>query len=337
MKAVVLVKNGKAENAFEIKEMPKPSIETGEVLIKVEGFGLNYADVMARNGLYREAPPLPSIIGYEVVGKIEEAEDKTIIGKRVVGFTRFGGYAEYAKTKTNAVTEIPEDMNLGVACALATQYVTAYHAAYEMVNLYEGDKIMVHAAAGGVGIAITQLAKLKGCEVFGTSSKKEKLEFIKGNGVDFPINYKTIDYEQEINKIIGVERLDVAFNSIGGSTFKKDRRLVGAAGRQVLYGGAERSGKKWGIFSTLNFVRKMGRVIPIGLMMRSKGIVGVNMLKVADFKPHIIERCMTAVVDLAKEGKINPHIDKVYPVKEIAKAHAHLESRNSIGKIAVKW
>ena len=151
------------------------------------------------------------------------------------------------------------------------------------------------------------------------------------------MNYKTIDYEQEINKIIGVERLDVAFNSIGGSTFKKDRRLVGAAGRQVLYGGAERSGKKWGIFSTLNFVRKMGRVIPIGLMMRSKGIVGVNMLKVADFKPHIIERCMTAVVDLAKEGKINPHIDKVYPVEEIAKAHAHLESRNSIGKIAVKW
>ena len=337
MKAVVLVKNGKAENAFEIKEMPKPSIETGEVLIKVEGFGLNYADVMARNGLYREAPPLPSIIGYEVVGKIEEAEDKTLIGKRVVGFTRFGGYAEYAKTKTNAVTEIPEDMDLGVACALATQYVTAYHAAYEMVNLYEGDKIMVHAAAGGVGIAITQLAKLKGCEVFGTSSKKEKLDFIRGNGVDFPINYKTSDYEQEINRIIGEERLDVDFNSIGGSTFKKDRRLVGAAGRQVLYGGAERSGKKWGIFSTLNFVRKMGRVIPIGLMMHSKGIVGVNMLKVADFKPHIIERCMTAVVDLAKEGKINPHIDKVYPVKEIAKAHAHLESRNSIGKIAVKW
>lgn len=336
MRSVVLVKNGSAANAFEIQELPSPAVPEGCVKIKVEGFGLNYADVMARNGLYREAPKLPFTPGYEAVGHIIEGPED-MIGQRVLAFTRFGGYSEEVVTLAEAVTPIKEDTPLGEALALGTQYVTAYHAAYEQVNLFEGDKVLIHAAAGGVGIALTQLAKLKGCEVFGTASKSDKLEYIGKNGVDHPINYKTSDYEVEITKILGKERLDVAFNSVGGSTFKKDRKLVGTAGKQVLYGGAERSGKKFGIFSTLSFVNKMGLVIPIGLMMRSKGIVGVNMLKVADYKPHIMQRCMKCVVNLYKEGKIKPYVGGEFKAEQIAEAHQLLEGRDSMGKIAVKW
>ena len=338
MKAWTIVKYGKPEAAFQLLDHEKPVRKQGEVLIEVEAFGLNYADIMARNGLYREAPKPPFVPGYEVVGKVVECDEKSdLLNKRVIAFTRFGAYAEYVTTAERGIQLIDEKMPAGEAVALATQYVTAYHAAYEAVNLFNGDRIMVHAAAGGVGIAITQLAKLKGCEVFGTASSDEKLNFLKQNGVDHPINYKTHDYELEILKIIGDDRLDVAFNSIGGSTFKKDRNLVGTAGRQVLYGGAERSGKKFGIFSTLNFVRKMGLVIPIGLMMKSKGIIGVNMLKVADYKPHIISRCMAELLKLYNAGKIKPYVGGDFSSDELAKAHHLLESRQSIGKIVVKW
>ncbi len=335
MKAWTIVKKGHPDQAFELREYPSPTPKNGEILIKVEGFGLNYADVMARNGLYREAPPMPFVPGYEVVGRVES--EGPLKGKRVLAFTRFGGYAQEVCTPEQAAVEIPEDIELGQALALGTQYITAYHAAYECVNLYEGDKILVHAAAGGVGIAITQLAKAKGCTVFGTASKPEKIEFIQKNGVDHAINYSTNDYESTINSVLGNDRLDVAFNSIAGSTFKKDRRLIGSGGRQVLYGGAERSGKKFGMLSTLNFVRKMGMIVPIFLMMKSKGIIGVNMLKIGDNKPDVLVRCMRNVVDLYKAGTIKPHVHKVYDSNEIQEAHAALENRGTIGKVGVRW
>src|SRR5690606_36991561 len=119
------------DKAFELVEISEPSRSTGEVLIDVEAFGLNYADVMARNGLYREAPPLPFVPGYEVVGRIREADNSTLIGKRVIAFTRFGGYAEVVVTSENGFVEIDEGVSAGEAVAMGTQYVTAYHAAYE--------------------------------------------------------------------------------------------------------------------------------------------------------------------------------------------------------------
>jgi len=336
MKAQMLINKGSADKAFQLVELKEPEVKTGELKISCEGFGLNYADVMARNGLYREAPPIPFVPGYEVVGVVSEGP-KEWIGKRVIAFTRFGGYAQRVVTPIAAAVVIPESLPIGEALALATQYVTAYHAAIEMVNLFPGDRVLIHAAAGGVGIALTQLAKWKQCEVYGTASQARKLEFLKQNGVDHPINYRSNDYKAAILEKLNGERLDVAFNSIGGSTFKKDRELVGSAGRQVLYGGAERSGKRLGILSTLSFVQKMGLTLPIGLMMRSKGIIGVNMLKIADNKPHVLSRCMSNVVDLYQKGLLKPVVDQVYSVEDIAKAHSSLENRGTIGKVAVSW
>ncbi len=336
MKAWTIVNKGNAANAFELREYPSPQAKEGEIIIEVEGFGLNYADIMARNGLYREAPPRPFVPGYEVVGKVTVGPAH-LKGKRVLAFTRFSGYSQEVATPENAAVVIDESVELGKALALGTQYVTAYHAACEKARLFEGDRVLIHAAAGGVGVALTQFAKAKGCTVFGTSSQARKLEFIGENGVDHPINYRTSDYEEEVRKILGNERLDVAFNSIAGSTFKKDRRLVGSTGIQVLYGGAERSGKSFGIFSTLNFVRKMGMVIPIGLMMKSKGIIGVNMLKVADNRPDVLKRCMSGVIEAYENGIIDPVVDSVFDSDQIVAAHEKLEGRQSIGKIGVRW
>ena len=229
MKAVYLTKKGNAHQAFEIRKTETPKIKfEDDVLIKVEAFGLNYADVMARNGLYKDAPPMPSILGYEVVGTVEKVGkdcDQSLIGKRVVSFTRFGGYAEYAISKSFGVS-IVNDMDAGVALSIATQYVTAYYMTNIINNLYEVDKVMIHAGAGCVGTALIQLCKLKGCIVFANAGAPEKLDYIKKQGADYALNYRLEDYEIEINKILKGDKLDCTFNPIAGSTFKKDFRLI---------------------------------------------------------------------------------------------------------------
>ena len=340
MKAAVLVKEGNAANAFEIREVKTPELNELDVLIKVEGFGLNFADVMARNGLYKDAPPLPSVLGYDVVGKVEKVntpEAEYLLGKRVVAMTRFGGYAEYAKTDYRACAIISDNMDLTKACALATQYCTAYYAAAECMNLYEGDKVLIHAAAGGVGTALTQIAKRKGCIVFGTTGSDAKFEYLRNNGVDHPINYIKNDYEKEVLKITSGEKLDVAFNSVGGTTFKKDWQLLEKGGKSVIYGAAERSGKKGGAFSTLGLAWNFGIFSPIQLLMHSKGIIGINMLRIADYKPLVLKRCLEEVVRLTEEGSLNPEIGGTFSIEQIGEAHAFLEGRKSTGKIAVKW
>ena len=147
MKIAQLVKHGNDPSCFQIKEVDKPVPKKGEVLIKVQAFGLNYADVMARLGLYREAPPLPSVLGYDVVGIVEavgEGSDATLVGKQVVAVTEFGGYAEYATAREEAVAAVPPDMPLPSAAALATQYSTAYYTVYLLGNVQDGETVFIH-------------------------------------------------------------------------------------------------------------------------------------------------------------------------------------------------
>lgn len=340
MNAVVLTKYGSNKDSFKIKDVDIPVLEVDEVLIKVEAFGLNFADVMARQGLYKEAPPIPSILGYEVVGKVEKVGNNAynnMLGKRVVSMTRFGGYAEYAKTKADGVAEIPSNISNSAALALATQYCTAYFMAYECVSVFEGDNVLLHAAAGGVGTALAQLLSLKKCNIFGLTSNNNKIDYIKNNGIKFPINYRKTNYETEIRKTLNGNNIDVAFNSVGGSTFKKDFRLLQKGGRIVLYGVAERSGKGKGFLPTLDLAWKFGIYSPIQMLMNSQSIIGVNMLKIADEKPKVIKRCLSAVINLTQNNKLTPYIGGEFNVNEIEKAHSFLESRESKGKVIVEW
>ena len=339
MKAAVLVKKGSAKEALKIQEIPDVHPTAEEVRIRVECFGLNYADVMARLGLYDAAPKLPAVVGYEVVGIIDEVGSevsKDLVGKRVVAFTRFGGYAEFAVTPADACAEIGA-MNAAEACAIAVQYATAYYMSWDAINLYEGDKVMIHAGAGGVGTALIQLCKLKGCEIFANAGSDDKLHYMSSQGADHVMNYRKSDYANEISKRSQNIKLQATFNPIAGSTFRKDLKLLGAGGKLLLFGGSERSGKKWGLLSSLNFMRKMGLMIPIGLVMSSKSVLGVNMLNIGDQQPKVLKRCMSEVIKLVKEDKIKPHVGAEFKANQIAEAHAFLESRDSIGKIVVYW
>ena len=338
MRAAVLIKNGNPATAFEIREVPKPEPGAGEVLIKVAAFGLNFADVMARNGMYKEAPPLPAILGYDVAGYIESvgANVSTLkTGDRVAGMTRFGGYAEYAVTNATAVAVIPAEVDMAAATALATQYCTAYYAAAELINLYKGDKVLIQSGAGGVGTALIQYAKYKGCEIFSTAGNDDKINYLRALGVQHPINHTTQDFETEIKKHTNGKGVDAIFDAVGGSSVKKGFRSLAAGGRIICFGAADMSGKN--IFGKINAALGFGFYHPVMLMIPSKSMMGVNMLRIADEKPAVIQRCLKAVVQLTNEAVFKPALAKSFNVSDIGAAHAYLEQRKSMGKVAVLW
>ena len=334
-----ITKTGSAEEAFQLREFELESPSEGGVRIEVEAFGLNYADVMARRGLYREAPPFPCVVGYEVVGKITDCgseSDQHLIGKRVLAFCRFGGYARHILTESHAVVEVQQQPAQELL-ALCTQAVTAYYMAEYLTPVHQADIVLIHAAAGGVGTLLIQLAKNKGATVIAKIGDENKRALAEKLGADFVVNYNKADYAQEIENYLKGRRLDISYNPVAGGTYKKDMQLLGSGGRMILFGGSELSSGKWGFFSKLNFVLKMGLILPIGLMMRSKNVLGVNMLKIADNKPEVLEHCLKAVVKLYQEGKIVPQVGGVYTSKQLTEAHAALESGKSVGKLSVFW
>lgn len=337
--ALFLVRTGSANKAFELRRLEINLPGKDEVLIETEAFGLNFADVMARRGLYREAPPMPCVLGYEVVGIITslgEGVPDHLLGKRVVAFCRFGGYAKHVITPASTVAEIV-DAPAEEAMALCTQAVTAYYMACYAAPIHPGERVLIHAAAGGVGTILLQLAKQRGGIVYAKVGDESKEALARSLGADHVINYKKADYKHQLQQLLGNERLDVSFNAIGGSTFKKDMKLIDSGGRLILFGGAELTMGKWGMFSQLNFVRKMGLVMPISLMMQSKNILGVNMLKIADSKPHVLATCLEAVVTLYRSGNLRPHVGMICSAKDIGSAHTSLESGKSTGKITIFW
>lgn len=336
-RAAFLIKNGPAAEAFEWQDIAMPQPKPNEVLIEASSFGLNFADVLARNGLYREAPPLPSIIGYDMTGRVMavgENVDKKWLHKRVAALTRFGAYATHVCTPITGIAEIPEEMPDVEACALGTQYATAYYSARYVQQCRKGEKVLVHAALGGVGTALIQLLQDSECEIFATVGSDEKKAALEKRGVR-AFNYNTEDYEARITAALGGDKLDVSFNSIAGSTFKKDMSLLGSGGRLVLYGFAERSGKSGGKWATMKLLWSMGLLMPILLLAKSKSIIGVNMLKIGDHRAHIIQECMEQLVELWKQGKIKPISGGVFSKEELSKAHQALETRQIQGKAII--
>jgi NADPH:quinone reductase-like Zn-dependent oxidoreductase len=338
MKAWQLTTHGDPTKVLALRDLPDPAPKTGEVLIRSEGFGLNYADVMAVKGLYRDAPPPPCIIGYETVGRVEQCGEGVpadLLGKRVLAMTRFGGYAQLACTDHRAVAEIPDDTGLGEALAMATQGATAWYMAMVTAPLQTGHRVLVHSAAGGVGQLLTQIAVRQRCEVYAVASGAEKMDYLRSLGAHHVIDRGQGDYHDQLQQLLGKERLDISFNAVGGTTFKKDMSLLGSGGKVVLFGGAERGAG--GALGTLRFVWNMGLVIPIFLMMQSKSIIGVNMLRLSEHKTLLVAACIQGALGAMREGWLKPKVHPLYSADQLPEAVELLGSGRSIGKVAVRW
>jgi NADPH:quinone reductase-like Zn-dependent oxidoreductase len=337
MKAIYLIRKGAAEKAFEFRDVAKPVPKENEVVIKVEYSGLNFADTLARRGMYRDAPPMPCVLGYDVSGIIDAVGNKVISlkpGDRVTSFTHFGGYAEYAVTNEMGAVKIPDSLDGAAATALATQYGTAYYCSAEATNMNEGDTVLIHAAAGGVGTALTQYALYKKCIVFATAGSDEKIAMLKKAGVQYPINYRKEDYKDVIKR--NAKGIDVIFESLGGKYVKDGIKLLNPGGRIICFGAAEMSNST-NPFYQLKTGLAFGFYHPAQFIMPSKSIIGVNMLAIADNKPLVLKRCLEGVMELYNKNIFKPFAGKVFPANEVAKAHEYIESRASTGKVAIRW
>lgn len=182
---------------------------------------------------------------------------------------------------------------------------------------------------------LVQIALNRGAEVFAVAHGAEKMAYLKQLGAQHVMDRKAEDYAAAVSTLLGDERLDASFNAVGGTTFKKDLALLGSGGRLVLFGGAERG--KGGAFGTLRFVWNMGCIIPILLMMRSKSLLGVNMLRLSEHKPLLVAACMQGALGAWKEGWLDPKVHPLYSADQLPQAVALLGSGRSIGKVAVRW
>lgn len=338
MKAYFLVKNSTAADSFELRDVAIPEPKPGEVRIQVTAFGLNYADVMARQGLYRECPPLPTIIGYDVEGIIDvvgAGVSSYKKGDRVFALTRFGGYAEYACTMESGVNHLPAEAHTGVGCALATQSVTAFHAAIHCQNLLPGEKVLIHAAAGGLGTSLIQLAKWKGCTVIGVAGGKDKAEYLRSLGVDHIIDHHVTSYLDYVRDHFQ-NKVDVVFDNAGGSSFKEAKSILAKGGRVVTLGATVLSGKK-GFINLIRLGIGFGIFSPISYLTNSQSLIGINMLKIGDHRPDLIANGFKQVALLYQQGILQPHVGKVFHHAELSQAHEWMENRQSIGKGVVTW
>jgi len=337
--AFLIGSKGDPNKTFQCAEIELSPPKANEVLVEVEAFGLNHIDVALRLGTHSDRPAMPFVPGYEVVGKIVQAGERVdigLLGKRVVAFTLLGAYARHVVVPADALVDVGET-DANTALALALQGMTAYYMSRRVCPIFPGENVLVHAAAGGVGSLLVQLAKHAGAVVIAKVSSEEKRNKCLELGADFAINYKTSDYVMGVEKIIGKQALDLSFNPVAGRTFRQDRRLLGHGARLVLFGGLELAHSRYGLFSQLNFLRKMGIILPVFLSIHAQSIIGVDVLKIAQTKPQVIGYCLNQIQSQYRQGVVKPENGGDFAITELSKAHALLESGNSMGKLAVHW
>jgi NADPH:quinone reductase-like Zn-dependent oxidoreductase len=338
VRALVITEYG-GPDVLRVEERPDPQPGPGEVRVAVKAAGINFADLLARMGMYEDAPKAPCVVGYEFAGDVEsvgEGVTEYAPGQRVLGGCRFGGYAELVVTGQGELLPLPEDWSYEEGAAVCVHYVTAYAGLVRYGSLRPGEKVLLHAAAGGVGIAATQVAKLVGAgEVYGTASGS-KQDAVRGFGVDHPIDYTKQDFRREVRRISGEERpLDLVMDAIGGSSFRKSWSLLGAGGRLVCFGASSMmSGERRSLRTVARSVATTPVFHPFSMMRSSRSVIGLNMLKLWDAKGSFDEY-LEPLRGWIDEGKLRPVVAEAFPLERGADAHRYLAERRNVGKVVL--
>jgi NADPH:quinone reductase-like Zn-dependent oxidoreductase len=307
--------------------------------VAVRAAGINFADLMARVGLYPDAPDLPTVVGYEVAGEVDavgDGIDDFSEGDRVIAGTRFGGQAELVVAEAGNVVPLPGTWSFEEGAALPVNYMTAYAALVRYGCLREGERVLVHAAAGGVGIAATQIARILGAEVYGTASEP-KHDATADQGVDHPIDYRSRDFADEVRRIAGEERpLDVVLDAVGGKSFKKSYSLLRAGGRLVCYGASSAMrGDRRSLLRAAKMYLQTPRFHPVReLMPTSRAVIGLNLLTLWDERG-TLDDIMEPLAEWAEEGRIRPVVDEAFPLERGADAHRRMAEGANVGKVVL--
>ena len=337
MRAVWITGAG-GPGTLEVRETADPRPGPGQVRIRVRAAGLGFAEVMAAQGLYPDAPKTPCVVGYEVAGVVDALGDGAQghpLDARVLALTHFGGHADVVCVPAEQVFAIPGDKSFEEAAALPVNYLTAYHLLFRSAGIRPGERVLVHMAAGGTGLAVLQLCRTVGdVEVFGTASAV-KHQTLRAEGCAHPIDYRAVDYAAEVRRLTGGEGVDVVLDPLGGKDWRKGMKLLRPCGRLVAYGFANlASGQRRRPAHVLSQAAGIPLLTPLQLMNHNRSVSGVNIGRLWS-EIAILRQEFQAVLELWAAGRIEPRIDQSYPFAEAAAAHHRILQRQNTGKIVL--
>ncbi|XP_023264931.1 synaptic vesicle membrane protein VAT-1 homolog [Seriola lalandi dorsalis] len=319
---------------LQVKTQSQPQLKAGEVLVRVKACGLNFAELLGRQGLYDMLPAPPVTMGMEGSGVIEavgeDVKDRKV-GDRVITLSRSGMWQEVVVVSADHTFPMPEQMSFEEGAALPVNYITAYMMLFEMANVRPGKSILIHMAAGGVGIAATQLCQtVQDVTVFGTASAS-KHETIAQGGVTHPIDYRTKDYVEEIRKI-NPKGVDIVLDPLGGSDTQKGFSLLKPLGTLIVFGAANCvTGQKKNLLAMAKTWYNQLSLNTLKLMQANKAVCGFHLGYITD--EELISRCMFKLLELYRQGKIKPRIDSCYHFEEVTDAMRRMHERQNIGKV----
>ena len=325
-------------DVLRVEERSDPEPGPGEVRIAVRAAGVSFADVLARMGVYPDAPKPPTVLGYEVAGEVDsvgEGVEWPVPGDRVIGPTRFGGHAERALTVAANVFALPEGWSFEEGAALMVDYGTAYAALVRYGSLRAGESVLIHSAAGGVGMAATEIAKLHDVRVFGTASAA-KHDAIRSNGVDHAIDYRQRDFAAEVRRIAGEEDpLDLVMDPIGGRSFRRSFELLRPGGRLVCYGlAAVVGGETRNVPRAIRALVQTPRFNPVKFMPTSRAVIGLALLRLWE-RGRFLDELREPLTTWIDEGRIRPTVAETFPLERGAEAHRYLHARANVGKVVL--
>ena len=320
MRAIEVTSYGDSE-AIEPTERERPEPGAGEVRIAVAAAGINFADIMQRRGHYHGGPAAPFVPGLEVAGTIDAVGDGVgrEVGEAVVSMVDNGGYAEYALADAAGLLPVPDGLSMAEAAGFPVQFLTARNCLHEWGGLSEGESVLIHAAAGGVGTAAVQLAREAGAEIFGTASTAEKLDRATQLGCDHPINYEAEDFVATVEAETD-HGVDLVLDGVGGETTEQSLDALAQFGRMVVYGAA--SGTP-------------GRLRTDNLLFGNYRIIGYHLGRAIQLRPMEVLGAVPELAEMLAAGDLEVQFDRAFDLANAAQAHEYIESRQSIGKVVL--
>lgn len=323
MKAVVAEKLGEPE-VLRYVDVERPSPGEGQVLVEVEAAGINYADTMRRRDQYLTRQRFPFTPGSEVAGtvvEVGEGVENASEGDRIVTLLDTGGYADFAVAPATSLIPLPDNLGFDEAAAVPLQGLTAYHVIKTSGALKEGESVLVHAAAGGVGTLAVQMAKLLGAgRVIATAGSPEKLDLARALGADVLIDYTEEDWPEKVLEATDGEGADVILEMVGSDFPEKNLRCLATFGRMVVFGSA--SGER-------------GTLVPAALMTGCQSVVGFWLVPITQ-RPDLLHPSLERTLGWISSGDLKLTIGATYPLEKAAEAHADLEGRKTTGKLILR-
>ena len=335
MRQLVIPRYGPPE-VLEVREAPDPRVELGTVRIRVHAAGVNFSDLLARQGLYPDAPKPPCTIGYEVAGVVEDVGDGVTVpwrGEQVVAMTRFGGQSELVVVPASSVFPLPDGWSAEQGAAFPVVYLTAHHMLVRVAAVRQGETVLVHAAAGGVGLAIAELSRILRFRVLGLASTS-KHAVLREYGVE-PLDGRDPRWFDAVRAAAPGGRVDVVLDGVGGDSWRHGYRLLAPGGRLVCYGASALSeGAQRNLLKTIWRLLRFPRFGPLGLMNDNKSVAGVSLGHLWK-EQALLHPQVEALLGYAREGKLAPRVDRAFPLSEAAAAHRYIHERRNVGKVVL--